>query len=577
MDVKGPPVPEVGLDPELDTTNLPADHAPRFLAEARGIFQDRKPPFVITTSNTTNGSKRLVFIAKDGQRPLLPIRTNLIARFWGARGSDGIYWTLDLNGERLIVLSFPNSGCISGNAKWVYCCWTGVGEEFDDKPVAFSCINGEYTGTRTGKVSTAATHQPMKEHTSIGATAHTLRRDHLPKITPLPNNHPVEFLVEAKALYANSKPPFVIQKTKKIRRRVLLATQDGRFSASSAEHEVVHRHWDSTNDYPTLDLDRKRFIVMGNPGGPPGGYQYHLWLGSKTGRVQKVTAYSQQYVRAGEGASSLTQQQPEESEDSEDLSLSSSSEEAEDQDSRMGAVEDEQFFYDDFRKGFDPTAIPSSKPSKFSTRQSTLFSKTPAREELPHRIRKSTKRARNHTPPPEFGSKKFKTPAHVSNRISRRTHSHDSSDLSSLPSETPIPTPSTNDPAAPTPDTPNPPIQAAVSLPTLTLYKQTHTTLRATRDSNLIGFVPLRLLTCMTMTTLFSSVITASGHREDEGPITCLMAIFDWKEDNDVYKTIFIDKGTQGSFEIFLEIIDEAPCWKDEGGRCGVAVEVVRA
>lgn len=80
----------------------------------------------------------------------------------------------------------------------------------------------------------------------------------------------------------------------------------------------------------------------------------------------------------------------------------------------------------------------------------------------------------------------------------------------------------------------------------------------------------------MTMSTLFSSVIAASGHREDEGAITCLMAVFDWKDDNDVYKTIFIDKGTQGSFEIFLEIIDEAPCWKDEGGRCGVAIEVVR-
>lgn len=578
MDVNGPAEPEVGQDVALDTTNLPADHAPKLLAEARRIFQDRKPPFVTATNYAINGGKRPVFIAKDGKRPLLPIRTNLIARLWGSRNSDGIYWTLDLNGERLIVLSFPNKGCISGNAKWVYCCWTGVGEDFEDVPVAFSTINGEYTNALTQKDFTAATHQSAtKKHTSIGATARSLRHDHLPKITPLPKHHPVEFLDEAKTLYANAKPPFVIQKTKKVRRRVLLATEDGHFSASSAETVVVYRHWDSKDDYPTLDLDGKRFIVMGNPGGSPGGYQYHLWLGSEAGRVKKVTAYSHRYVRAGKRASSLTEQQPRVTENLEDLSLSSSSEDEEDQNSRIDAADDEHYSYDDFRKGFDLFANPSSKPSKFSTRQSIMFSKTPAREELSYRKRQSTKRARNHTPPPEFDSKKVKTPAHVSKQASRPTRSDESSDLSSPPSETPVPIPRANDQAAPTPALQNLQPQAACSLPSLTLHKQTHTTLRATRDSNLIGFVPLRLLTCMSMTTLFSSVIAASGHREDEGPITCLMAMFDWKEDNDVYKTIFIDKGTQGSFEIFLEIIDEAPCWKDEGGKCGVAIEVVRA
>ena len=571
MDVDSPTVSEEGQDPELDTTNLPTDHTPRFLAEARRIFHDRKPPFVTAMNHGINGGKRLVFMAKDGQRPLLPIRANLIARLWGPRG---IYWTLDLNGERLIVVSFPNNGCISGNAKWVYCCWTGVGEEFDDVPVAFSCINGEYTGTLTRKTSTVASHSSTsKKRTSIGGTVPNLRDDHLPKVTPLPEHHPVEFLTEAKALYADSKPPFTIQKTKKTRRRVLLATEDGHFSFYSAETVVVYRHWDSSSDYPTLDLDDKRFIVIGNAGGS--GYQYHLWLGSKTGRVKKATAFSHQIVRGGKMASSLTEQQPEVSEHLKDLSLSSSPEDEEDQNSRIDTAE--HYSYDDFRKGFDPTAIPSSKPSKFSKRQTLDFSKTSAREELPHRKRQSTKRARNHTPPPDFNSKKVKASAHVSKRTSRPTRFDESSDLSSPPSETPIPAPSTNAQMAPILERQNPQTKAANSLPSLPLYKQTHTTLRATRDSTLIGFVPLRLLTCMNMNTLFSSVIAASGHREDEGPITCLMAIFDWKEDNDTYKTIFIDKGTHGSFEIFLEIIDEAPCWKDEGGRCGVAIEVIRA
>lgn len=80
----------------------------------------------------------------------------------------------------------------------------------------------------------------------------------------------------------------------------------------------------------------------------------------------------------------------------------------------------------------------------------------------------------------------------------------------------------------------------------------------------------------MTMSALFSGVIAASGYREDGEPIKCLMAVFDWKDETDLYKTIYVEKGTEGSFEIFLEIIDEAACWKDEGGKCGIAVEVVR-
>ena len=31
------------------------------------------------------------------------------------------------------------------------------------------------------------------------------------------------------------------------------------------------------NDYPTLKLDGKRFIDIGNPGDDPGGYQYDIW------------------------------------------------------------------------------------------------------------------------------------------------------------------------------------------------------------------------------------------------------------------------------------------------------------
>lgn len=579
MDVDASTTPGVREDAAPDTTNLPADHLPKFLAEAKRTYGNSRPPFVnLLSGKVPEGYKRSVFIAKNGQRPLLAIRADLVAKHWGSHAIDGIYWTLDLNGERFIVQSFPNKGCVSG-AKWIYCRWTGMGEEFEDLPVAFSCINGQYPnrlGPRTK--STPVTHQSAaKKIALISATGDDLRHNDSQNVTPLLEDHPVEYLDEAKALYMGSKPPFVVLKTRNPRRRVLLTMEDGQSDATSPEAEVVYRQWDPVNDYPTLDLGGKRFIVWGNPGGHSGGYQYHLWLGSKIGRIQKVIAYGGRQADAGKTATSLAEHL---CEVDQDPGSPPTSDEEEDQDLQAGATENQQYFYDDFKKAFNPTAIPSSLPSKFTTRPSMVSSEPSARKERPRQRHWTTKRARSPTPPAQFGPRKGKAPAHVPKRTARQAGyvSNDSSDLSSPPYETPAPTPSINDHPAPASEAQTPQTQVPTSsLPTLALHKQTHTTLRATRDSNIIGFVPLRLLTCMTMSTLFSSVIAASGHREHEEPIKCLMAIFDWKDETDVYKTIYIERGTEGSFEIFLEIVDEAPCWKDEGGKCGIAVEVVRA
>ena len=387
------------------------------------------------------------------------------------------------------------------------------------------------------------------------------------KFTPLVQDHPVEGLDEAKAFYMASRPPFVVRKTKKPRRRVLLAVQGGQSSAISTKAEVVYREWDSLNDYPTLDLDGKRVIVMGSPGGNPAGYRYRFWLGSKAGRDGEVIAY--ETIKT---ASGLTEHLSEADEglDNED-----------DQDPQKGATVKEWYNYDGFRKAFDFTAIPPSRPSQFSlfsARQSIVPSEPSARKERPDRNLKPTKRARSATPPAQLGSRKGKAPDHAPKRTFHRTGyaSDDCSGLSSLPHETPVPTPSINNRAAPSCETQDPQIQAPSSLPTLTLYKQTHTTLRARRDSSIIGHVPLRLLPCMTMSKLFKEIIAASRHQECDEPINCLMAMFDWKEEDDVFKRILIDKATEWSFEIFLEIIDGAPCWKDEGGKCSIAIEVVR-
>ena len=575
MDADAPLAPGSVQDPALDTTPLPANHTSKFLSEARQIYKDSKPPFVFGGGHghCTEGIEREVFIAKDGKRPPLPIRANLVARRWGELARRGLYWTLDLNGERFIVQSFPNKGCISG-AKWVYCCWTGVGEEFEDLPLAFTCINGEWTCALGRAVAKQAT---TKTDAFDSTKANSLLHSHLPHPTPLPEDHPIEYLDEARAYYVDSRPPFVVRRTKHPRRQVLLATPKGHFSATSTEAEVVYRAWDSLDDFSTLDVDRKRFIVMGSPGGNHGGYRFRLWLGVEAGRVNEVIAHSSPHADARKARSDLTGRLREMDEDS---SSSSSSDDEEDQDPEVGTLGDGEYRYENFINAFNVNATPPSGPSKFYIRQPTSSSsESRARKESTPRKLKSTKRARSRTPLAHFGSRSGETPANSAKRAPHRIveASDHLSDHFESPYDTPAPTSTTNDRPPPTSEPPILQTQVPVSLPTLTLYKQTHTTLRATRNSNIIGFVPLRLVTCMTMSTLFSSVIAASGHREDEEPIQCLMAVFDWLDDRNVYKTMYIDKGTQGSFEIFLEIIDEAPCWKEEGGKCGVAVEIVRA
>ena len=82
------------------------------------------------------GFHRQVFVAVNGERPDQPIRVKMVARKWGLTTKDEMYWTLDVNSQRLSVQAFPNKGRVTG-AKWVYCPWTGVDGHFEGMSSAF--------------------------------------------------------------------------------------------------------------------------------------------------------------------------------------------------------------------------------------------------------------------------------------------------------------------------------------------------------------------------------------------------------------------------------------------------------
>ena len=574
---------EQGVEQDLavDLTNLPEDHPVEFLTEAHQLYKKRRPPFAF--GSKPHEFSKQVFAAINGKRPDQPLRAHLVARSWGKTAKEGTFWTLDIDRRRLIVAAFPNNSCVPG-AKYVYCPWTGV-DYFEETPLAFSCIHGDYTNALSLKMQdSAVTPQPTnQETTSTSETAADgLCHERPQNVAALPEDHPVEYLDEAKAVYAKSIPPFVIikKKSKKSRRRGVPIVPDGQILTTPTKADVVYRAWDSLYDYGTVELKGKRFIVRGSPGGSSGGWQYHLWLGSKAEDVNKLITNSQPND-ANTTTSSLTEPL---GEVCEAISSSELSDDDEDEVAQGGVRMGEEYSYDSFRSGFDPAIVQAAKPTQFSEQR-----------ERPRRIIKPTKRARSSTPPPSrFASRKGKEPAQATKRVFRRVNepSLDLSLVSSPPYETPVHTPSltghhrpsqlsisqpsTSQPETSQPETHQTQIQEPSSIPTLATHKQKNAILRATRDSNVIGFVPLRLSACMTMSTLFSSVVAASGHRGEEEPIKCLMATFDWKEESDLYKTIYINRETEGSFEIFLELIDEAPCWKEEGGKCGIAIEIVR-
>ncbi|KAK4696809.1 hypothetical protein P7C71_g1169, partial [Lecanoromycetidae sp. Uapishka_2] len=114
-------------------------------------------------------------------------------------------------------------------------------------------------------------------------------------------------------------------------------------------------------------------------------------------------------------------------------------------------------------------------------------------------------------------------------------------------------------------------------LPDISLEKQNRTTLRASCVTAIVGIVLLKLRSCMTMDDFFSKIISATGYAEQGSSISTIMVTFDFKSNDDCKKTIFVKRDVADSFEGFLEIINEAPCWSEEGGRCEVAVDVVPA
>lgn len=106
---------------------------------------------------------------------------------------------------------------------------------------------------------------------------------------------------------------------------------------------------------------------------------------------------------------------------------------------------------------------------------------------------------------------------------------------------------------------------------TLAPNKLARTTLRIA-DSN--TYTPLKLRSCADISALFSKVLDICGLTDRKDAVEALKLTFEWVPEADEERNMLLKERYEDSFEFFLEMVDEAPCWA-EGKKCTVGVEVV--
>ncbi|MCJ1395234.1 hypothetical protein MMC18_008117 [Xylographa bjoerkii] len=106
---------------------------------------------------------------------------------------------------------------------------------------------------------------------------------------------------------------------------------------------------------------------------------------------------------------------------------------------------------------------------------------------------------------------------------------------------------------------------------TLSAHKQANTTLHVSLDTA-SSFVPIKLRSCMTISSFFDMVLSACDLEDQGHTISGVEVQYEWIPN----MRMMIKRKIPDSFAEMLEIVDEAPCWKENGiGRCWVKIRVV--
>lgn len=430
--------------------------------------------------------------------------------------------------------------------------------------------------------------------------------DHVVTAHTLPDDHPVEWLAKAREIYQHSLPPFVTKQKLGVRRMVELPLAPGQQDAGKIE--VVYRSWDALHTFASIDKDGQRFIVKVFRGGAT---PYRPWLGPQTGFSEKALAYSKQGPRGPKAGAAndgkrlflpkgWALKEDDEHDDDYSPGVRRKSVNVRDQLRVNYDLNDEEAELDEDPDREDSYQIAGNLQSERSSmeggddvpdhpgdrRADSNVSSTRPPSKLINAVKKSLRLPKNQDDSSRtkqikrrsIGGQEIAKDAGVKKR---RSHKVDfSSD-----SENPVPhkraketkdiphrSLSTNSEnlkqVSQAPDHDPRPVEAQ----TLSPYKQAQTTLRIALVPYPQQFAIQRIRSCMTITAFFGTVIGVSGYKGDRDRIFGITATFDCKSDDDADRSMVIREEWQDSFDIFLETVDGAESWTEDGGKCGVSV-----
>lgn len=336
--------------------------------------------------------------------------------------------------------------------------------------------------------------------------------------TPLSELHQVKYLEVARRDFVDLRPPFVraSNSKKETPRTVILTNANGSLSHPELVVNLVTREWNQKYSFYTIDRGGERLIVKPVGGrcdlGDRAGSQYRTW--SDQGKIFDVTpvAYAihddaQELLSHRQDTENVLRSKPD------DVPLQHS---------------------DSLGNGGTRVAIdaPRDEPRPAS----------PIRSSLPHAAPTKTSIDAPKTSETAAGKRRA-SDHHIDDDISKRLrHDHV--------------IPIINNPIISTATVARVPAN-------LTEYKQERTILFVPRWGSKSDVIPIKLSSAMTIPSFFSSVCAAAGivAGEDLGIAMMLEPQDDGQERN-----IFLRRDTIQAFEWFLESVDEAECWKQEGG-----------
>ena len=611
-----------------DPTSLPDDHPIKGLTEAISHYAGKPPPFALKGKGARSLPFKDVFLTRNGQRSPQLIRAKIFARSY----DDHHYFrTLDLNGDRLIVKGWPNAGVLS-KAKWIYRAWSSTLNDFEELPVAFTTINNDPENLSS---FAKESRQAKAEKTVLD----NLKKGFTNAQTPTTHKKSVpddfdEGVTDAQT--PNTNEPTTNLASTTILDADLANESCGSDNEYASENEpkyTIEAHRTRSNPIPGsfLDLDigqsalgshtsdESASLTTATSNSSSSSDEAYTPISSGPQQIQftPVNRLSSSHL----GGSVHSQQEPlNQSPSSKRIAMEERQVDVggnESHDQSSANVTTAAHVYDNQRhvpSQEDPPHLTNSKATpRNHSRTNTYEDKVPPKERearpsqgldkdvaadnpastplvdlplslaRPRRNLKPTEKMSTDVPP-----NSLMTPGESSTGsvVAKRKPGQNASDPKAK-KQRKAKTSSTG-PAAhyETPSiTPKPPGSDAVIKPsscpevynlTISTHKQANTTLRvALASSDFVGVVLLKLRSCLTIDSFFTSILSASDNLSRETTASAVSVAFDWKEEGDPRKRICVKKGIPDSFESFVETIDEAPCWNEEKSKCEVAVAVL--